>query len=120
MRHAIEGRHVASVLTAGIGDVDLPLTDAARSRNGCQDGYSWPNDRLDGDELPLTHEFLSIMLGVQRSSVTLALQVVVRDALISTRAASPTTARRWRRTPTALARLFDKQGAGQLAVTFVG
>ena len=25
------------------------------------------DDRIDGDELPLTHEFLSMMLGVQRS-----------------------------------------------------
>jgi CRP-like cAMP-binding protein len=32
------------------------------------------HDRLDGDDLPLTHEFLSIMLGVSRPSVTLALQ----------------------------------------------
>lgn len=32
------------------------------------------HDRVDGDELVLTHEFLSIMLGVQRAAVTLALQ----------------------------------------------
>lgn len=32
------------------------------------------HDRIDGDELTLTHEFLSIMLGVQRAGVTLALQ----------------------------------------------
>ena len=32
------------------------------------------HDRVDGDELALTHEFLSIMLGVQRAGVTLALQ----------------------------------------------
>jgi CRP-like cAMP-binding protein len=32
------------------------------------------HDRVDGDELPLKHEFLSMMLGVQRSGVTLALQ----------------------------------------------
>lgn len=30
------------------------------------------DDRIDGEELPLTHEFLSLMLGVQRSGVTLA------------------------------------------------
>lgn len=32
------------------------------------------HDRLDGDDLPLKHEFLAVMLGVQRSGVTLALQ----------------------------------------------
>ncbi|WP_267360046.1 MULTISPECIES: Crp/Fnr family transcriptional regulator [unclassified Methylobacterium] len=31
-------------------------------------------DRADGNELPIKHEFLSMMLGVQRSGVTLALQ----------------------------------------------
>jgi len=32
------------------------------------------HDRVDGDELLLKHEFLSMMLGVQRSGVTLAMQ----------------------------------------------
>lgn len=32
------------------------------------------HDRVDGDEITVTHEFLSIMLGVQRGGVTLALQ----------------------------------------------
>lgn len=32
------------------------------------------HDRVDGDEITITHEFLSIMLGVQRGGVTLALQ----------------------------------------------
>jgi len=32
------------------------------------------HDRSDGDELVLTHEFLSMMLGVQRAGVTLAIQ----------------------------------------------
>jgi len=31
------------------------------------------DDRLDGDEVPLTHEFLSVMLGVRRPGVTTAL-----------------------------------------------
>ncbi|WP_264050537.1 Crp/Fnr family transcriptional regulator [Methylobacterium flocculans] len=32
------------------------------------------HDRIDGDELLLKHEFLSMMLGVRRSGVTLAMQ----------------------------------------------
>ena len=32
------------------------------------------HDRVDGDELVMTHEFVSLMLGVQRSSTTLAIQ----------------------------------------------
>lgn len=40
------------------------------------------HDRLDGDELPLTHEFLSLMLGVRRSSVTNALHVVEGEGAI--------------------------------------
>lgn len=34
------------------------------------------HDRLAGDELPLTHDFLALMLGVRRSSVTNALHIV--------------------------------------------
>ena len=34
------------------------------------------HDRLGRDELPLTHEFLSIMLGVRRPSVTTAIHVL--------------------------------------------
>jgi CRP-like cAMP-binding protein len=37
------------------------------------------HDRVQGDDLPLTHEFLSIMLGVRRSGVTNALRTL-RDA----------------------------------------
>ena len=33
-------------------------------------------DRVDGDEIPLTHEFLAMMLGTRRASVTDALQVL--------------------------------------------
>jgi CRP-like cAMP-binding protein len=40
------------------------------------------NDRLDGDEVPLTHEFLSVMLGVRRPGVTVALDVLERKGLI--------------------------------------
>ena len=42
-------------------------------------------DRLDGDELHLTHEFLSLMLGTQRSSTTLAIQALEGHLLIKAR-----------------------------------
>jgi CRP-like cAMP-binding protein len=42
-------------------------------------------DRLNGDEFELTHEFLSVMLGVQRTSVTLALQTLEGNGLIRAR-----------------------------------
>ncbi len=42
------------------------------------------HDRADGDEIPLTHEFLALMLGVRRPGVTLALSFLVRQGLIGT------------------------------------
>jgi CRP-like cAMP-binding protein len=43
------------------------------------------HDRVEGDELALTHEFLSMMLGVQRAGVTLALQSLEGAGLIRNR-----------------------------------
>lgn len=42
-------------------------------------------DRLVTDELSITHEFLAIMLGVQRTSVTLSLQALEGHGLIRAR-----------------------------------
>lgn len=42
-------------------------------------------DRLEADELSITHEFLAIMLGVQRTSVTLSLQSLEGHGLIRSR-----------------------------------
>lgn len=42
------------------------------------------HDRLDGDELYLTHELLSVMLGVRRAGITTALHQLERSGLIST------------------------------------
>jgi CRP-like cAMP-binding protein len=39
-------------------------------------------DRLDSEELPLTHEFLSMMLGVRRPGVTVAVQILEGNGLI--------------------------------------
>ena len=40
------------------------------------------NDRLKGNDVPLTHEFLSLMLGVRRAGVTVALHYLEQRALI--------------------------------------
>jgi CRP-like cAMP-binding protein len=40
------------------------------------------HDRLDDDEIPLTHEFLSLMLGVRRAGVTVALNALERKAVV--------------------------------------
>jgi CRP-like cAMP-binding protein len=39
-------------------------------------------DRLDGNEIPLTHEYLSLMLGVRRAGVTGALNQLGRKGAI--------------------------------------
>ncbi len=40
------------------------------------------HDRVDGDEIFLTHEFIATMLGVRRPGVTLAVAVLERSGLI--------------------------------------
>jgi CRP-like cAMP-binding protein len=40
------------------------------------------NDRLGGTEVPLTHRFLSVMLGVHRPIVTLTVQTLERKGLV--------------------------------------
>jgi len=42
------------------------------------------HDRLEGDELHLTHELLAAMLGVRRAGITTALHELEKSALIST------------------------------------
>jgi CRP-like cAMP-binding protein len=41
------------------------------------------DDRIHGDELPLTHEFLAMMLAVRRPGVTVAIQELERQGVIS-------------------------------------
>ncbi len=43
------------------------------------------DDRIDGDELPLTHEFLAMMLGTRRPGVTVAVQELEREGVIARR-----------------------------------
>lgn len=40
------------------------------------------HDRINGEKLPLTHEFLSIMLGVRRAGVTVGLQYLQTHGLV--------------------------------------
>jgi CRP-like cAMP-binding protein len=41
------------------------------------------HDRLEGNELPLTHEFIALMLNVRRAGVTEAVQGLTRKGLVS-------------------------------------
>jgi CRP-like cAMP-binding protein len=48
------------------------------------------HDRVDGDDLPLTHEFLGMMLGSPRPGVTLAVQALEKEGLIDAKRRSIT------------------------------
>ena len=48
------------------------------------------DDRVEGEDLPLTHEFLSMMLGVRRAGVTLAIQALEASKLIRAKRGSLT------------------------------
>ena len=43
------------------------------------------NDRGEGDEITVTQEFMSLMLGVERPSVTMAMKVLEKDGLVAKR-----------------------------------
>ena len=42
------------------------------------------HDRIEGDDLPVTHEALSAMLGVRRSGITVATAALQDEGLIRT------------------------------------
>jgi hypothetical protein len=72
--HAFAVQASQTVLANGRGTLDVRLA-------------RWllmAHDRMDGQRLPLTHELLSIMLGVQRPGVMLALQKMESAELIKT------------------------------------
>lgn len=72
--HAFAAQASQTALANGRGTLDVRLA-------------RWllmAHDRMDGQRLPLTHELLSIMLGVQRPGVTLALQKMESAGLITT------------------------------------
>ena len=64
------------------------------------------HDRLDSDSVPLTHEFLAVMLGVRRAGVTVALHSFERRGLIATKRGQLT--------------LVDRTGIEKVAGSFYG
>ena len=64
------------------------------------------HDRQDSDAVPLTHEFLAVMLGVRRAGVTVALHSFERRGLIATRRGQLT--------------LINRAGIEQVAGSFYG
>ena len=64
------------------------------------------HDRLDTDAVPLTHEFLAVMLGVRRAGVTVALHSFERRGFIATRRGQLT--------------LINRAGIEQVAGSFYG
>ena len=64
------------------------------------------HDRLSSDAVPLTHEFLAVMLGVRRAGVTVALHSFERRGLIATRRGQLT--------------LVDRSGIEKVAGSFYG
>jgi CRP-like cAMP-binding protein len=61
-------------------------TAACNARHGLSQRLArWllmSHDRLAGDEVPLTHEYLSVMLGVRRAGVTQAIHILEGEHLI--------------------------------------
>lgn len=64
------------------------------------------NDRLDTKHVGLTHQFLAVMLGVRRSGVTVALQMLETDKLVRSKRGRIT--------------VLDRAGLEQLAGTSYG
>lgn len=91
-RQAIEKSRTlqsACLLYAHAFAVQTTYTAIANGRSKIEERLArWllmARDRLDTDDLSLTHEFLSMMLGVRRPGVTIALQLLVQAGLIQVR-----------------------------------
>ena len=64
------------------------------------------HDRMTTDAVPLTHEFLAVMLGVRRAGVTVAIHGFERRGLVTTRRGQLT--------------IMDRTGIEQIAGSFYG
>jgi Crp-like helix-turn-helix domain len=65
------------------------LKDLARSVVALARWLLQTRDRIDSDVLPLTQEFLSQMLGVRRTTVTLVARQLEQAGVIQNRRAGP-------------------------------
>jgi CRP-like cAMP-binding protein len=90
LRRAMEqspSLHQALLHFAHIFSVQTAHTALANGRANIEERLArWllmAQDRLHTDQLPLTHEFLAIMLGVRRPGVTVALKLLENDGLVS-------------------------------------
>jgi CRP-like cAMP-binding protein len=76
----------ALLLYAHAFNIQASYTAMANGRSKIEERLArWllmARDRLDSDQLTLTHEFLSLMLGVRRPGVTVALKLLQRAGLI--------------------------------------
>jgi CRP-like cAMP-binding protein len=63
-------------------------------------------DRMTTDTVPLTHEFLAVMLGVRRAGITVAIHGFERRGLVTTRRGQLT--------------VIDRRGIEQTAGSFYG
>jgi CRP-like cAMP-binding protein len=83
------GVHRCFLLYAYAFSVQTTYTAIANGRSNIEERLArWilmSRDRVDSDKIPLTHEFLSLMLGVRRSGVTVALQGLARQGIIQAR-----------------------------------
>ena len=87
--HAIEqsaGLHWSLLRYGHAFVVQMGYTALANGRSKIEERLArWllmAHDRVDGDLVPLTHEFLATMLGVQRPGVTVALGLLENKGLI--------------------------------------
>jgi CRP-like cAMP-binding protein len=90
LRHAMaESRTLTSSLLryAHVYGVQVAQTAVANARGTIDERLArWllmVHDRIDGDDVRLTHEFLALVLGVRRAGVTLALNKLETQQLIA-------------------------------------
>jgi len=78
--------HRCFLLYAHAFSVQTAYTAVANGRSTIEERLArWllmARDRVDTDDMTLTHEFLSMMLGVRRSGVTVALQLLAKEGII--------------------------------------